>query len=287
MTSATTHGGLADTIAPKRHPEKPEEWHLVPRPTRDMVRYYCWEVPVRLTHWLIALSIAVLSVTGLYIGHPFLVVQGEARHHFVMGWMKAFHSYAAIVFTLAVLSRIAWMFLGNRYARWDQFIPVSRDRWKKLWGTFLFYVFLRRRAPLAEGHNPLAGLAYTGIFVLCLVEIATGLALYSISAHVDSPMGVFAFLLPLVGGAQTARLVHHVIMWLLIGFTVHHVYSAILMSAAERNATMDSIFTGYRCYPPDRLRGADWQGETLEEETEQEKRAETAGGDGDERSAGS
>lgn len=258
--TATAHPGLADSLAPERD----GEWHPVRRQTRDMLRYYCWEVPVRLTHWLIALSIAVLSVTGFYIGRPFLVVQGEARFHFVMGWMKAIHSYAAIVFTLAVLSRIAWMFLGNRYARWDQFIPVTRDRWKKLWGTLGFYLFLRRRAPLAEGHNPLAGLAYTGIFVLYLVEIATGFALYSISAHVDSPMGAFAFLLPIVGGAQTARFVHHVIMWLLIGFTVHHVYSAILMSAAERNATMDSIFTGYRCFPPDRLHGADWQGESLE-----------------------
>ena len=32
-----------------------------------------WDHVVRSTHWIIALSIAVLVVTGLYIGHPFLL----------------------------------------------------------------------------------------------------------------------------------------------------------------------------------------------------------------------
>ena len=30
----------------------------------DIARVYVWQVPVRVTHWLIALSIVVLSVTG-------------------------------------------------------------------------------------------------------------------------------------------------------------------------------------------------------------------------------
>ena len=31
---------------------------------------YVWEVPVRVTHWLIVLSIVVLGATGLYIHAP-------------------------------------------------------------------------------------------------------------------------------------------------------------------------------------------------------------------------
>jgi len=45
-------------------------------------------------------------------------------------------------------------------------------------------------------------------------------------------------------------------MWLLIGFFVHHLYSAWLMSEIERNGTLESIFSGYKfvpeailCYP--------------------------------------
>ena len=213
------------------------------------VRYYAWQLPVRITHWLIFLSICVLSVTGFYIGHPFIEVHGEARDAFVMGWIRAIHFYGAIVFTLSVVSRILWMFLGNRYARWHQFIPTTRERWRELWGTLRFYLFIDREPPPAHGHNPLAGVAYSGIFLLYLLEIATGFALYSIYAHVDSPMGWFTWLLPLVGGAQIARLIHHVVMWLLLGFLIHHVYSALLMSFVEKNDTMESIFTGYRTIP--------------------------------------
>lgn len=32
--------------------------------------YYIYEAPVRLWHWITALSIVVLAVTGYFIGHP-------------------------------------------------------------------------------------------------------------------------------------------------------------------------------------------------------------------------
>lgn len=212
------------------------------------IRYYAWQIPVRVCHWLIALSIVVLAVTGIYIGRPFLVVPGEARFFYVMGLTRAIHFYTAIVFTLAVLSRIVWMFLGNPFARWTQFVPTTAERWRGMWGTFKFYSFIDRSPPPAPGHNPLAGLAYTGVFCLYLLEITTGLALYASSAHVDSLFRSFTFLVPLVGGLQTARLIHHVVMWMLLAFAVHHVYSAWLMDIDEKNGTMDSIFSGYRLW---------------------------------------
>ena len=101
----------------------------------DIVRVYVWEVPVRITHWLIAFSIVVLSVTGFYIGRPFIIVSGPAGQSFTMGWMKVIHGYAAYVFILAVLTRIIWMFTGNKYAHWDKFIPVHRSRIHGFWPT--------------------------------------------------------------------------------------------------------------------------------------------------------
>jgi Ni/Fe-hydrogenase 1 B-type cytochrome subunit len=185
-------------------------------------------------------------VTGIYIGRPFLIAAGEARSLFIMGTIKTIHSYAAIVFTLSVLSRVAWMFLGNTFAKWDKFLPVPRRRRRALIPTAKFYLFALRKPPGFIGHNPLAGLAYTLVFLLYFSMIATGLALYSVSASVHSPFKIFSFLLPLVGGPQSARWIHHVVMWLLWGFVVHHVYSAILMSQVEGNATMESIFSGYK-----------------------------------------
>jgi Ni/Fe-hydrogenase 1 B-type cytochrome subunit len=220
---------------------------------REIVRVYVWEIPVRLAHWTIALSIAVLAVTGFYIGNPFIISTGPAAQRFIMGTAKAMHLYAAIAFTLAVISRVVWMFVGNRYARWDKFLPVREHRWRGILPTLEFYLFYLRKPPAFVGHNPVAGLAYSAIFCLYFIEIATGLALYGTSAHVDSPLRMFAGLAPWFGGLQMARWIHHIIMWLLIGFTVHHVYSSVLMSQIEQNATVESIFSGYKFVPREDL----------------------------------
>jgi Ni/Fe-hydrogenase 1 B-type cytochrome subunit len=218
-----------------------------------LVRVYVWEWPVRITHWLIVGSIVLCSATGLYIGSPFLISSGPAGERFLMGGAKILHFYGALVFTLSVLSRVLWAFIGNPYARWDKFIPVASKRRQGILPTLGFYVFRLRKPPGFVGHNPLAGLTYTLVFALLLVMMATGFALYSAGAAIGSPMRLFQFLIPMVGGLQMARWIHHVVMWLLLGFAVHHVYSAVLMSQVEGNGTIESIFSGYKFVPPEDL----------------------------------
>jgi Ni/Fe-hydrogenase 1 B-type cytochrome subunit len=216
-----------------------------------LVRVRAWDLVVRITHWVIALSIVVLSVTGIYIGHPFVSVSGPAGQHFVMGWMKVVHFYAAIAFILAVLSRIVWMFVGKGHARWRELVPIARQRRRDFLATIAFYSFLRRRPPTSIGHNPVAGAAYSAVYGLYLVMTATGLGLYAQDAGPASSLHGFQGLLGLFGGAQWARFVHHGVMWLLLGFVVHHLYSAILTAVVERNGTMDSIFTGNKWVTPE------------------------------------
>ncbi len=215
----------------------------------ELVRVYVWQWPVRLTHWLNAYAILVLALTGYYVGHPFITVSGPAGQHFVMGWAKTIHSYGAIVFALSVVSRVLWMFMGNRYATWDKFIPVEKRRRRGLWDSLRFYMFQLRQPPGFVGHNPLAGFTYTLVFLLFFMMITTGLALYNVNAPVGSPFRAFHFLLPLWGGAQRARFIHHIGMWLILGFAVHHVYSAVLMSQVEARGTVESMASGYKFVP--------------------------------------
>lgn len=224
-----------------------------PTATPHLVRVYVWEWPVRVTHWLIAGSIVLCSATGIYIGAPFLIAAGPAGGHFVMGWAKVLHFYGAIVFALSVLSRLAWMFVGNTYASWDKFIPVPKKRRQGILPTVNFYIFRLRKPPGFVGHNPVAGMTYSLVFVLFLTMIVTGVAIYSADAAIGSILRPFRFLIPFVGGLQTARWIHHVVMWLLLGFMVHHVYSAVLMSQVEGNGTLESIFSGYKFVPPEDL----------------------------------
>ena len=114
----------------------------------DTERVYIWELPVRLTHWLIFFSFFTLAATGYYIGHPFISVTGPARDHFVMGTVRVVHLYAAIVFALSVLVRIYWMFAGNVYARLTQLMPFGTRAAAQLLGG---HDVLFLRAPRAGG----------------------------------------------------------------------------------------------------------------------------------------
>jgi len=212
----------------------------------DTERVYIWELPIRLTHWLIFFSLIALAATGYYIGHPFVSVPGLARDHFLMGTARVVHMYAAIVFALSVLVRIYWMFAGNAYARLTQLLPFGRERFRSFCEAMMFYSFMRRTPEECAGHNALAGSSYALIYGVYLVMTATGLTLYTVDTSLSSPLQVFDFLIPLFGGLQIARLIHHVGMWIVIIFAVMHIYFVILASIAERIGTFDSIISGYK-----------------------------------------
>ena len=203
-------------------------------------RLYVWEVPVRLTHWVNALAILVLSATGFYIGNP--VMGGTVS---LMAWVRGVHRLAAYVFVASVALRTYWAFAGNRWASWRALCPyLTREGRRELRAIILYYTFLRRRPPRVVGHNAAAGVAYSAVVALMVLEIVTGFALQSFGAGGWRSMAfgwVFA-----LAGAQTVRLVHHMIMWLLLGFMVHHIYSSLLMDAEEANGLMTSIFSGFK-----------------------------------------
>jgi Ni/Fe-hydrogenase 1 B-type cytochrome subunit len=219
-------------------------------------RIYIWQLPVRLVHWVLFFSILILSGTGYYIGHPFISVPGPAKEHFVMGTMRAIHLYTAFVFSAAVLFRVYWFFAGNRYARLPEFIPLTARRWRGLWRTFLYYCFLKPYPEVYPGHDALAASTYGFIFLIYLLLMATGLALYIPIASISSPFQVFGFLVPIFGGLQMARLIHHICMYVVFIFVVIHIYSVVLWSIIAESGEIDSIFNGYKFWPKRKEGGA-------------------------------
>jgi len=217
------------------------------RDVEGIERVYVWDLVVRMSHWFIMISILLLAITGVYIGNPYLTPSGPANEQFVMATMKTVHFYAAIIFALTVATRIAWMFVGSYYARWHQFVPMNARRRSDVFGMLKFYLFLSKEPPLNVGHNPLAGMTYLLVFALYLTMIFTGFALYSVSAV--GYMQMWEFLLPIFGGAQMARWIHHVAMWFILGFVAHHIWSAMLVSRVEGMGLIDSLFSGYKFLP--------------------------------------
>ena len=150
-------------------------------------RVYVWEFPVRLSHWLNFLAITALTITGYYIGAPFINAIREKQ--LIMAKFRFVHFVAAYVFAWCVLVRIYWWFVGNKYARWDQFLPFSSERLKSCVDTTAFYCFIREKLPDYAGHTGMAGLTYFFMFMLFLIEMLTGSALYSFQFSFRSPPG--------------------------------------------------------------------------------------------------
>jgi Ni/Fe-hydrogenase 1 B-type cytochrome subunit len=90
---------------------------IAPGPPLIAGRKYVWEFPVRLSHWVNAIAIGVLFLTGLFIASPVLAPTGEASNHFFMGKMRMLHFAFAYALILGVLIRVYWFFVGNNYAR--------------------------------------------------------------------------------------------------------------------------------------------------------------------------
>jgi Ni/Fe-hydrogenase 1 B-type cytochrome subunit len=206
-------------------------------------KLYVWEFPVRLTHWLNALSITALFVTGLYVGAPYFHAVSEDQ--LIMAQMRYIHFIAGYVFTVSVLIRIYWWFAGNKYARLNQFIFVNSERWKDTIDTALYYVFLKKDIPHDPGHTGIAGLTYFCMFMLFLLQILTGFALYS-ETHVGAFWTLMGGWLFSLIGTGTVRLIHHLIMWAIGIFLILHIYIGWHNDIAERNGLMSSIFSGYK-----------------------------------------
>lgn len=213
----------------------------------QLARKYVWEWPVRIVHWVNALSILVLSLTGIYIGWAKNLAHDPSQY--VTGWARFIHFVFGYVFVISMLSRIYWAFAGNEYASWCSFVPyLFREGRENMKGTFLFYTFFRNKPPHVVGHNAMAGSVYLFIFILYLVMIFTGFALYSEHAPGSLMNRTFGLLFA-VASNQTLRLVHHGSMWLIICFVINHVYSSILMDVKEKNGGISSIFSGWKFVP--------------------------------------
>jgi Ni/Fe-hydrogenase 1 B-type cytochrome subunit len=210
----------------------------------NLYEKYVWEIPVRVTHWVNFLCILTLTATGIFIGTAKTVAHSPSE--FFMGWVRFIHFVAAYAFSVSVICRIYWAFVGNRYASWREFFPfLTAEGRRYMLDTFKYYSFLSRKAPHVVGHNALAGTAYSVVFLLYVVMILTGFALYSEHAPQSFMHKALGWMFALFTN-QGMRLTHHLTMWFLIAFAIHHVYSAWLMDIKERGGVMSSIFSGYK-----------------------------------------
>jgi Ni/Fe-hydrogenase 1 B-type cytochrome subunit len=215
---------------------------------------YVFEAPVRIWHWVHAISIFVLAVTGYFIANPLPSIGGEASDHFLMGNMRYIHFIAGYVFAIAFLVRVYWAIVGNQYARELFILPIWRKEW---WGDLIhelkYYAFLTRKSHKTLGHNPLAQTAMWFFNVLLtLFLIVTGFALYGEGLGLGSWADkLFGWVIPLLGGSLAVKMWHLLSMWVMLVFVVIHIYMAIRADIMSRESSVSTIFGGWRMFKDD------------------------------------
>lgn len=214
---------------------------------------YVYEAPVRAWHWINALAIAVLGVSGYFIGSPLPSMPGEASAYYLMGYIRFAHFAAGYVLAVGLAGRAYWALVGNAHARELFTLPVTRAAyWKEVGTMAAWYLFLRERPNKYVGHNPLARLAmFFGYLLLTLFMIATGFALYGEGAQAGSwsHVAFTSWVLPLFGGnSQTVHTWHHLGLWAMVCFVIVHVYGAIREDIMGRQSIVSTMISGHRTF---------------------------------------
>jgi cytochrome b len=122
-----------------------------------------WDLPLRIFHWLLVLSMAASWYTAenseeyLAIGRGYTYIE----FHFWLGY-----------WTLGMIAfRIIWGFVGPRHARFTSFIAGPR--------RFFAYVggFFKRDSIASIGHNPMGALVVVLMLLMVGAQAVSGLFL--------------------------------------------------------------------------------------------------------------
>jgi cytochrome b len=187
-----------------------------------------WDLPVRVTHWLL-----VLSVLGAWMTDKL----GPAYF--------TWHLVCGCTVLVLVVFRIIWGFVGTRYARFSSFLAGPR--------TILRYLYsdaAHSDPRWAIGHNPLGALSVLLLLGLLLAQAVSGLFANDDIANAGPFYGW-------VTGPQSSSFtsVHHRVFLYLELMICLHVAAVLFYTFVKRVRLIGPMFTGVKAgdiVPPGR-----------------------------------
>ena len=193
---------------------------------------------VRVTHWMVVLSVIGLLVSGagILVSHPRLY-WGETGAvgtpslidlpiPFIIGpsvWNRPYHFFFAWILVLTGLTYVVGGFITRHFR--NDMVPVKADlRWNRIMAVVSEHLRWKRPgANAASTYNVVQRLTYLSVvFALLPAILWTGLAM---SFGITS---VFPILVTSLGGHQSARTLHFVFVMLLLLFVIVHVIMIVL-----------------------------------------------------------
>jgi len=214
----------------------------------EFTSVYRWQ------HWIRAISIVVLTVTGFYIASPFVTpIPNSEPTNFMQALFRSWHEIFGFVLMAVVLFKSYLFIFAKRYrgeigSVLDFFNPIV---WAKQIG---YYLLVSKHPHLKGTYNPLQFIAYLGFYILMFILIITGLILYVHVYH--NGLGGFIYepmmkLEVMLGGLAWVRELHHIAMWGVILFVTVHIYMAIYNAVFGKDGSMDAIFSGLKWHKKD------------------------------------
>src|SRR5665647_33183 len=189
---------------------------------------------IRITHWLNVPVLALMGMSGLQIlvAYPFFGPRG-AQYDWVplSGWMPpdwmragdwlagARHLHFAFAWLLVINAVVYLVYLGATGEWRRRLFWPPRDT-KPAFHQILYYLRIRKQAPATNLYNGLQRSAYTGALVLAFLEVVSGLAMWK-----PVQLGRIA---SLMGGYDSARVIHFLALLGLMVFVVMHIVMVLV-----------------------------------------------------------
>jgi thiosulfate reductase cytochrome b subunit len=192
-------------------------------------------IAIRVTHWVNVILLAIMAGSGLQIlvAFPQLGEQGSPYPWYpfqghpppplatIGGWLAGARHWHFAFAWLFVLNGLVYLVYFAASGQWRERLFFPRRDARHAWLTVLHDLRLRRDSPPPIGlYNGMQRLSYTGVLVLGVLAVLSGLAIYK---PVQLP-----HLLRLMGGYDAARAVHLLVLAALGLFTVIHVVQVLL-----------------------------------------------------------
>lgn len=195
----------------------------------DRILVPVWDVPVRITHWVLVLLLAGLVVTGL-----------------VGGALLEWHMRLGQVLIAVVAFRVLWGFAGSRNARFRTFVrgPRAVARYARS--------YLARAPEVHASHNPAGGWMVVLLLVAMLVQAGVGLftndgELWAgpLAEHVTQAT------------SDAMSWFHRRFWWVIVALAAVHVAAVFLYLVVLRDNLVMAMVRGGKRLPPDIARPED------------------------------
>jgi cytochrome b len=174
-----------------------------------------WDPFIRIFHWLLVLSFTVAWLSGEDL--------------------ETLHVWAGYAVTGLVLLRLAWGFIGTRYARFSNFVYRPAEIRAYLGDT------LRLRARRYLGHNPAGGAMILLMVVMLVATALTGMACYGVEEGAG-PLAMLAGMSAASG--EIFEELHEFFANLMLLLVLVHIAGVIVESLIHRESLVRAMFTG-------------------------------------------